>query len=120
MSPKTKVSLWLGHDGYRDPGDALALLVEGVHAKAVATEDARISIDWFAFDDDRPRGLDAKDAAKPSPPVLEETAIAKVLRVFPDTGPGTGPDPCPDLGDPADPLAGNDWIGNWTGGLDYL
>ena len=141
MSQTTKVSPWLDHDGYGAPGDDLALRVEGVRAKALAMAEGRIAIDWFAFGDPRDGaaadGLGAKDAAEPldgpgasaaamhSPPVLDETAIAKVLRVLPDTGPDTGPDTCPAPGlagaDAAAPFPAADWIGGgWASGLDYV
>ena len=56
MASNTHVTLWLSHDGYRDPDDNLAMLVGGAQAKASDRGDSRLSIGGFVFGDAKDGG----------------------------------------------------------------
>jgi hypothetical protein len=56
MASNTHVTLWLSHDGYRDPDDNLSMLVGGAEAKASDRGDSRLSLGGFVFGDTKDGG----------------------------------------------------------------
>lgn len=52
----TRLRVWLGHDGYRDPDDNLTLLLGGAYARAVSVADDDVRVMGVVFGDTKDGG----------------------------------------------------------------
>jgi hypothetical protein len=53
MKNSTNVVVWLGHDGYRDPDDNVAMLLGSAQVSAVAASSGQVSLGGFVYGDTR-------------------------------------------------------------------